>query len=1112
MLRDNIQAYKRKVFLNHLVKGTLIGMGVLVSAFFVVNAVEYIGRLDSQFRAVLFYSFLFLGLAALGYWVIWPLYKWFTADRQLSDDQAALQIGQHFPDIQDKLLNTLQLRALAAQSELAQASLAQRERSFGHVAFEQAIDLRQNRRYARFLVIPLFFSLAVLMWIPQFFTATTPRILYYDQTFEDPAPFRFVIGSEKLQAFKNEDFDLQLMLEGSQIPAEVQLVTPDGRRIRLQRDERNARSFAHTFRKIQAGMSFHFEAAGFRSNSYQIQVIARPSLKSFAAFLEYPRYTAKRHERVDNTGNLIVPAGTKIRWEIRTQEAEQVFFRFEHPDTSLKAADKRSGDNFEHTRQALRSETYQVSLQNAFAQNKEAIEYHLSVIPDEYPVLNMQQYQDTVLFDYLLLGGNIGDDYGITALNLRYRVVPAQATPEAKDKLAFKQAALTFNPSLINQSFFHQMKVSDLSIQEGEKLEYFVEVWDNDAVNGRKVTKTALYEFAIPTRSEVIEELTQTRQQTENQIDNTLKQAQELQKELQNVEDRLKGKNKLDWQDKKAIEELIKKRKELEEEIRQMQQQNDLLNQKQDKFNKPNEELAKKAEQLQKLMDELLDEETKKLYEELNKLLEKNNMDNQIQDMLRKMDFKQENLTKELDRALELFKKLQFEAKTEQIAKDLEKMAEKQQELSDKTKEAKKDELPGLQQEQQQLNEQMKELEKSFEELEKLNEQTSDPKDLDQLGEDREQIKQEQEQGLRQMQQNQRKDAAKSQQNAAKKMQQTAKKMQEMNQSSEMEEMAENYDDLRKILENLITLSFDQERLMVEFRNIRRVDPKFVQLSQEQLKLKDDARIIEDSLNALAKRVFAIKSVVTREMGEMNYQMDEAIDAIKKRIPEIASGKQQLAMTSMNNLALLLNDALDNMQQQMSQNMSGKQNKQKKGKSNPNLSELQQQLSQQIQDIQKSGKSGKQLSEELAKLAAQQEMIRNALKQQGQRMKENGAKKDGKDGENGKEGGNGKLEKLMEENEEDLVNKRITEETIRRQKEIMTRLLESEKAMREREMDEKREAKTAEQKPAEVPAEFSDYLKKKEQQIELLKTIPPALNQYYKNQVNEYFKKMGDAR
>jgi hypothetical protein len=323
-----------------------------------------------------------------------------------------------------------------------------------------------------------------------------------------------------------------------------------------------------------------------------------------------------------------------------------------------------------------------------------------------------------------------------------------------------------------------------------------------------------------------------------------------------------------------------------------------------------------------------------------------------------------------------------------------------------------------------------------------------------------------------------------------------------------MEQQEEDYATLRQILENLIALSFDQEKVMKDFRSVNQRDPKFIELSREQLKLKDDAKVVEDSLRALAKRVFQIESFITRELADMNDHMDRATDNIKKKNMGDAATKQQMAMTSMNNLALMLNDVLQQMQQNMGQGMEGNQMCNKPGGA-PSLGEMQKKLNQQIQELKKSGKSGKGMSQELAKLAAQQEAIRRALQKQ---MKEG---KDGKDGKkNGKnDGGNqgdgGNLSKMieqMEKTEEELVNKKLTQEMINRQQELLTRLLESEKAQRERGLDEQREAEQVKEKRSSVPPEFAEYLRLKQKQIELLQTVPLNLNPFYKKAVSDYFK------
>ncbi|HAL83328.1 MAG TPA: hypothetical protein DCO83_14730, partial [Mucilaginibacter sp.] len=63
----------------------------------------------------------------------------------------------------------------------------------------------------------------------------------------------------------------------------------------------------------------------------------------------------------------------------------------------------------------------------------------------------------------------------------------------------------------------------------------------------------------------------------------------------------------------------------------------------------------------------------------------------------------------------------------------------------------------------------------------------------------------------------------------------------------------------------------------------------------------------------------------------------------------------------------------------------------------------------------------------------------------------------------GKDGGAGiknadKISQQMEQTEKDLVNRRITEEAIKRQQQIQTRLLEAEKAEQQRGQDQQRES------------------------------------------------------
>jgi hypothetical protein len=351
--------------------------------------------------------------------------------------------------------------------------------------------------------------------------------------------------------------------------------------------------------------------------------------------------------------------------------------------------------------------------------------------------------------------------------------------------------------------------------------------------------------------------------------------------------------------------------------------------------------------------------------------------------------------------------------------------------------------------------------------------------------------------------------ASESQNDASQKMQELSESLQQMMDAMEMEEMGEDINTLREILENLIQVSFDQEALMSRYKELNTNDPKYVSSIEEQKGLQDDMDMIADSLIALSKRQMSIKSIVTKELKSINYNIDKAIGSMNDRRKGKASESQQLVMTSVNNLALLLGEALEQMQQQMMQmQSSGQCNSacKKPGKSGSSkmkgMKQLQQQLNKQLQDLrngQKPGKKpgqGQQMSEQLARMAAQQAAVRRQMEEFRDQLKEEGR------------GNNGDVAKMiddMEKTEKDIVNRNITQQTLKRQEEILTRLLKSEKAELQREEEQRRESQEARDYKISNPDEFFEYNKIKNREVELLKTVPPNLNPFYKNKVTEYF-------
>ncbi|WP_018476358.1 DUF4175 family protein [Pontibacter roseus] len=1094
-LLHQLQAFKKKFYLNLLLRGSIFAVGLLMSIYIIYSLLEYLFYFPAYVRAFLLFSFIGLVVYVLVRWILMPLSALANLKKLLTDEQAASRVGNFYPEIKDKLLNAIQLKDLDRTNELIAASIEQRSSQLVNYHFTEAVTYKENRPLLKYIALPAFVMLLIALLYPTIFVQGTERILNYKKHYTPLAPFSFVVQNESLQTYRGEDFELKVDLEGQAMPSEV-FIHYNGRRQKLNRGSDNR--YTYTFKQLQKPVAFRLEGSGFMSDDYNLRLLSRPNLKNFHMEVVYPNYLKRKPELIQNTGNATVPEGSTIHWNFSATETESVKLIFENPSQSLEA--KNEGNLFTASKQFDSSQNYSVALRNEHSSNKEVISYQVTTIPDRHPQISIEQYHDSALYRFTVLAGEISDDYGLTRLALHYKVTNDR-NPQAK----YKSQSLPLNRQQLNQTYYHQWNTASLNLAPGDKLEYFVQVWDNDGLHGHKSARTRTFELKVPSKRDLENELVSNAQSVESQLSQSLERSSKLKEELTHSEEKMKTKRDLNWQDKKQLEDLVEKKKQLEQDISSMKELFDQLNQKQNMLSEQDKQLAEKAQELQKLMNDLLDPETKKLYEELEKLLqEQQPNDAELQKLLSKLDNRERNLERELERALELFKQLQFEQKLDNITNKLEELAQEQQELSDKT-EQKQENNEQLQQEQEAIKEEFEQLKEDMKGLKELNDKLQNPNQMneEQLQQEQQQIEQDMQQGQQQLEKNQNKKASESQQKAGEKMKQMAQQMEQMQNSMSMGGMQQNLDNLRDILENLIKLSFDQEGLMKSFRGVNQSDPRFIALSQQQLSLRDNAKVIEDSLFALSKKVFQLESFVTREVAQMNESMDNSMKELRDRNVGRATAQQQLAMTSMNNLALMLNDALKQMQQAMQQMQGNMASKQKGSKPQPgDIGQMQDALNKKIEELKKGGKSGKALSEELAKLAAEQEALRNALKE----MEKQGQKP----GENGKNGNLGNISKMMEQSETDLVNKRLTEQTILRQREILTRLLEAEKSMKERELDNKREAKSAQDIARQVPPSFEKYLRTKEKQTELLKTVPPALSPYYKQKVSEYFQNISN--
>jgi hypothetical protein len=1115
LLIEKLDAFIRKFYINQLLRGALYTVGVVLGLFILLNVMEYYFYFSKGVRAGLFWSFLAVSSVALWRWVALPLLHYFRLGQVISHEQAAQIIGEHFGNVKDKLLNILQLKQQshnALYAELITASINQKSEEIKIVPFKSAIDLGKNRQHLRWALPPLAMLLFLMQCAPSILREGSMRLWNNHVEFEKPAPFRFAVNPDTLRVVQFSDYVLKVKTEGSVLPNEV-FINLGKVQYRLTKDAPD--EFSYKFTNVQSDTEFRLFGGGVESRELVLKVVRKPSIAGFEVKLNYPAYIGRPDEQLPNVGDLVVPQGTTLTWTFTAQSTDDLSLRF---GTDGRVAANRFDDElFAISRRAMRDEVYKVFISNANLPNADSVAYTIGVIPDLHPQISVEEFRDSTDQKNVFFAGDATDDYGLNNLNFNYQIKKAKGGQMPMNTLKVDK------PAGKQTAYQYVWVLDNLTLEPGDEVNYYFEVFDNDGVNGNKSARTAVMQYRMPTLGEYRQEQAQSSEEIKKDLDKAMRESLKIQEEIKRIRDKMLQKKELDWQSRKELERLLQRQQQLQQEIEQAKQTFDQQQQQQQQMQQQmSEEILQKQEQLEKLFEETLSDEMKQLMEEMQKLLEEMNKDEALEKM-EEMQLSTEELNKELDRLQELYKQLEVEQKMEEQINRLEELAKEQEKLADETEKSEKSQQE-LEKKQEELNKEMQDIAKQQQELQQKNQELKRPQKMDDMKQEMQETKEEMQGAQEEMQQGdqqpndqqespqeqqeQNKKASKKQKKAAGKMKNMANNMKSKKKSGQQEQAEEDLATIRQLLENLVGLSFLQEQTMNEIKTVNPAAPRYVELTQQQFKIKDDFRLVEDSLQALAKRQFQLEGLITEKVTEIKGSFKKTLGELEERNTGMANEYQQRAMKNLNDLALLLAESMQQMQEQMAGGMPGEQQCKKPGKGegkdgrkpNDKISKGQQGLGEQLQDAKKRMEQGKQLqSKEFAQMAARQAAMRNALREMQKARQEKGKGSKALD----------EIMQQMDETENDLVNKRLTNETLRRQEQIMTRLLEEERAEREQDEDEKRQAQSAEQQPAKMPPALEDYLKKRRAEVEQFRTVSPALKPYYKGLVEEYQKSIG---
>ena len=1104
VIYSKLEAFIKKFYINELIKGSIlfVGLGLLYLLFTLL--VEHLLWLPIKGRTVLFWLFILVELFLLIRFMVFPMFKLFKLSKGIDYKEASKIIGNHFEEVKDSLLNFLQLSSNEKPSELVLASIEQKADNLQPIPFSNAISFSKNRKFLPYLILPvLLLALFFISGNANIISNSLNRVVHFQTQYSPPAPFQFVILNKDLTTQQNKDYTLSVKAIGSVIPENASIVIGEEEYF-LENKEPGV--FNYTFKNITNNINFFIQSNSVKTKQYEIKVIDVPTIANFQMYLRYPSYLKMNPETIQGTGNAIVPEGTVVKWIIDAKATSKIDF----VSNGLNKPFSRDQEVFNLGLTIRNPLDYEVVTSNENLSNFEKLKYQISTIKDQFPTIAAQFAPDSLKIKDKVVVGQVADDYGLTKLQVVY-YDKNKPTIVSKFSLPIKKEAV--------DRFIYSFP-NGIALESGINYEYYFEVFDNDQVNSYKSTKSSVFKHYELTNDQLQDKILKEQNENINSLEKSLQNQEKQMNELDKLQKLNKEKSNLDFKDQKKVEDFINRQKEQDEMMKEFTKK---LSENLEEFNP--KELDKNKEELLRRLDEAekqsqKNEDLLKELEELSKKLEKDKLFEKAD----KLKQNSKNQAKNLEQLVELTKRFYVEKKAEQIADKLNELGTKEEKLAD-------DKTNSLDK-QKELTKDFQDIKKELEELEKENEALKSPMDIPNDKNEQEDVQNDLNKSEEELQKDNKSKAQQKQKAAGEKMKEMGKKMSGAMEAGGEEQMEEDAKLMRQILDNLLSFSFDEEKLVKQTKGTAIKSLQFNKVLKEQQDLKLQFRHVDDSLFAISLRNPKITETILNEVGEIHYNLDKALEMLADNNMYKGSSHQQYVLNSANKLADFLSNVRDQMQMQGSG--SGKPKKgQGQGMQLPDIIKKQEGLGEKMKDGMKDGqKPGDKEGQKPGEKSGQGKEGQG--KEKGDKPGAQG--EGGQDGENGQEGDAGKVLEIIKEQqklrdalqkalekegmtgigqsalqqmkdiEKQLINKGFKNETLNKMLNLKHELMKLENAIQQQGEDNKRKSKTNtntyDGSTKELSKEFKDYLNS----IEILNRQSLPLQPNYNQKVQHYFK------
>ncbi|MBI1803252.1 MAG: hypothetical protein HY033_04190 [Ignavibacteriae bacterium] len=1093
-------------------------LSVLVLLFFVV-ILEGFFSFGMIGRAILFVSAAFGIAAAIGWFLVRPLLRLFGILRSDNNETIARKVGKYFPHIRDRLLDALQMYegrdALKRQysEELIDASFVDLYQLIQPIDFSEAVNNFRVRRMRKIVGYAFGMAMLILVISPSGFFNSLYRVVHYNQSFAPPLPIEFVVEPGNVDVVRGQTVPVVIRTQGKPVQSITLQTRQKGQ---VDFDQQTVKLQNGIFRteipNIKLSTEYYASVEDVKSGTFTLNVLDRPLVRTFALTVTPPAYTRLPARSLDeNVGDVSAYPGTKVNVDIRSSKDLSSASIVLKDNASIDLA--TSGADAHGSFVVKKNASYHFLLNDKDnLPNIEPVEYAIKVVPDEFPaaeILSPAKNIDLTEQMKLDLFIRIKDDFGFSKLRLAYRLAQSHYEQPAKE-FSFVDIPLQHNQQSPAE-LWHHWDLSSLHLVPEDAVAYYVEVFDNDNVNGPKSGVSETYIVRLPSLEEVFSDVSQSHEQSLESMQSVAKETQQLKREMEDLQREMKkDREKMDWQQQKKAEEMMQRyeavKKKLDETAKRMEEMT-----KQMEDNKlVSEKTLEKYQELQKLMEELkspeLQEALKKLQESMKQLSPE-----EMKKAMEQLKFSEEQFRQSLERTIELLKRIHIEQKVDELVKRAEEMKKQQEALKEQSKQTnpsdqqKRDELA---RKQQDLQKQAESLQKEASDLKKKMEEFPKEMPLEQMSKAQQQleqskVQQKMQKSAQQMQSGEMQGSQQQQEQSEQDLSEFEEQMKQVQKSMRDNQTKQIVNEMRKQLQNTLELSKREETLKNETKNLDPNSQRFRENAQQQDEVRNDLNNVANKMSELGKKTFAVSPEMARELGDAMKNMDKAMEQMEGRNPGGSSENQGDAMGSLNRAAMMMQQALNGMMNggQGGMGMAGLMGR--LGQLGGQQGDINQSTKDAIGAGQGQGQLSPQQQAEYGRLAGQQAAAQKSLEELSNEAKNAG--------EFSKLLGDlDRIAKEMSEVQTDLEQGSVNPNTIRKQDHILSRLLDSQRSMRERDYEKRRKADAGKNIQRTSPAEIDLTTQEGKNKLhqELLKVLESKYSKDYETLIKKYFEQL----